>query len=107
MFFEYDKIKLETLSQGVSRKILAHDEKLMTVEVRFEKGSIGEAHSHDEHDQIVYILEGAFEFTLEDKKYVCHKGDSLYIKPHTMHGTICLEAGKLLDIFTPQRKDFL
>lgn len=107
MLFEYDKIDLETLGQGVSRKILAHDEKLMIVEVQFEKGSVGTPHAHEEHDQIIYILGGTFEFTLEDKKHICRKGDSLYIKPHMMHGTICLEAGKLLDIFTPQRKDFL
>lgn len=107
MFFAYNEMKSEVLGQGISRKILAHDEKLMVVEVHFEKASVGTPHVHEEHDQIVYILEGAFEFTLEDKKHICRKGDSLYIKPRTMHGTICLEAGKLLDIFTPQRDDFL
>ncbi len=107
MFFEYNTIKLEDLGKGVSRKILAFDEKLMTAEVHFEKDSIGVPHLHEKHDQISYVLEGVFEFTIEDKKYICHKGDSLYIHPNALHGVVCLEAGRLLDIFAPQRKDFL
>lgn len=107
MFFENNKIKLQQLSQDVSRKILAHDDKLMIVEVYFEKGGIGEPHAHDIHEQVTYILDGVFEFTLGEQKHICHKGDSLYIRPNIMHGAVCLEAGKVLDIFTPQRKDFL
>ncbi len=107
MFFEYEKIQTEDLGQGISRKILAFDEKLMSVEVSFEKGAIGEAHLHDEHDQISYVLDGVFEYTIDSEKFIGRKGDSFYVKPNQMHGAVCLEAGRLLDIFTPQRKDFL
>lgn len=33
--------------------------------------------------------------------------DSLYKQPHIIHGATCLEAGMLLDVFTPHREDFL
>jgi quercetin dioxygenase-like cupin family protein len=34
-------------------------------------------------------------------------GDSTYKQPDIEHGAVCLEAGVLLDIFTPCRQDFL
>ncbi len=107
MLFEYKKIKTEDLGQGISRKILAFDEKLMSVEVSFEKGAIGEPHLHEEHDQISYVLDGVFEYTIDGETFIGRTGDSFYVKPGSMHGAVCVEAGRLLDIFTPQRKDFL
>jgi len=78
----------------------------MTVEVVFETGAIGAMHSHP-HEQCTIVLEGAFEFTVGDQKKVVKKGDSLYKEPNIIHGCVCLEAGKLLDVFTPKREDFL
>jgi quercetin dioxygenase-like cupin family protein len=34
-------------------------------------------------------------------------GDTLAFPPNIPHGTLCLEAGTLLDIFTPMREDFI
>lgn len=61
-FYNKD-IGIEDLGKGVSRKILAYDKNLMTVEVFFEEGAVGEMHSHP-HEQITYVLEGKFEFTI-------------------------------------------
>jgi len=62
-FFHNEDIKLEDLGNGVSRKILAYDGTLMTVEVNFEKGSQGNLHAHI-HEQATYVLEGEFDFTV-------------------------------------------
>ena len=94
------------LGGGVSRKILAQDTEMMAVEVHFEKGAVGAVHSHP-HVQISYVLEGKFEFELDGKKTVIEKGDTYYTKPCAPHGVVCLEAGVLLDVFTPRREDFL
>ena len=34
-------------------------------------------------------------------------GDSLVIGPQVVHGCECIEAGELIDTFTPRRDDFL
>ena len=34
-------------------------------------------------------------------------GDTLAFPANVPHGTLCLEAGNLLDIFTPMREDFV
>ena len=106
LFVKNEDIKLTELGGGVSRKILAYDESLMSVEVRFEKGAVGAMHTHP-HVQISYVLEGKFEATINGETTVIAKGDTYITPPDAPHGVVCLEAGALLDIFTPMRSDFL
>ena len=94
------------LGGGVSRKILSYGEQLMSVEVRFEKGAVGAMHTHP-HVQISYVLEGSFEATIGEETKIIKKGDTYITDPDVPHGVVCLEAGALLDIFTPMRADFL
>jgi quercetin dioxygenase-like cupin family protein len=97
---------LEDLGGGIKRKMLAYHESLMVVEVYFEKGAVGAIHSHP-HEQITYILEGAFEFEIGGKKQIIRAGDTTFKEANVPHGCVCVEAGKLLDIFTPYREDFV
>ncbi len=97
-------IKLEELGNGVSRKILAHDSNMMIVEVNFLKDAIGAVHTH-ENDS--YVLKGSFEVNIEDEKEIIKAGDTFYIKPNAPHGVVAQEDSTILDVFTPQRKDFL
>ena len=106
MFVKNSDVALTNLGGGVSRKILAYDKELMSVEVRFEKGAVGAMHTHP-HVQITYVLEGKFEATIDGETTVISKGDTYVTKPNAPHGVVCLEAGALLDIFTPMREDFL
>ena len=93
-FFKSREIELEDLGQGIKRKICAYNDNLMAVEVFFEEGAVGEMHSHP-HEQITYILDGEFEFTIGDKKKVVKTGDSLIKQSNIKHGAICLKKGKL------------
>ncbi|WP_380055542.1 cupin domain-containing protein [Falsihalocynthiibacter sp. SS001] len=95
-----------TVAPGLSRKVGAHNDNLMVVEVHFEAGTVAPRHHHV-HEQITYVMSGKFEFTVGDETYVVAAGDSLYKQPNIEHGATCLEAGTLLDVFTPHREDFL
>lgn len=105
-FFIGKDIGVETVGEGIKRKVIAYHENLMMVEVFFEKDAVGEMHSHP-HEQVTYVLEGEFEFTIGGKKQIVMAGDSMYKEPQVPHGTICLKKGRLLDVFTPHREDFL
>lgn len=94
------------LGGGVTRRILAAGGKMMAVEVVFKKGAVGAVHTHP-HEQIGYVLKGSFELEIEGKREVIKAGDSYYATPNQPHGVVALEDGILLDIFTPQREDFL
>lgn len=91
---------------GLTRKVAAYNDNVMCVEVHFDKGTVATRHHHP-HEQITYVISGKFEFTVGDDTYMVSAGDSLYKQPDIEHGATCLEAGTLLDIFTPQREDFL
>ena len=106
MFVFNDDVKLTDLGGGVSRKILSYNDSLMSVEVHFEKGAVGAMHTHP-HVQISYVLEGSFEATIGGETKIIKKGDTYITEPDVPHGVVCLEAGTLLDIFTPMRADFL
>lgn len=102
----HEECPLIDLGAGVSRRILAYDSQIMAVEVTFEAGAEGAVHTHP-HTQCSYVLSGCFTYTAGDEVVELRKGDSIVIPPALSHGTVCLERGTLLDIFTPVREDFL
>ena len=106
MFIFHKDTTLEDLGNGVTRRILAHDVKMMAVEVNFAAGAVGPMHNHP-HEQLTYVLSGEFEFTIGEETRVVSAGDTLYKQPGIMHGCVCLQPGTLLDTFTPVREDFL
>ena len=99
-------VALRQLGGGVSRKVLAYNEGLMIVEVQFETGSTGSAHPHP-HLQSTYVKSGRFRFTIDGKDVEVGPGDTIAFPSGILHGTLCLEAGTLIDIFAPMREDFV
>lgn len=107
VFFPDCDLPLEEIEAGkVSRKIRARGGNMMMVEVCFKTGAIGYEHTHV-HEQICYCLEGEFVFTIEGRSTTLKAGDSVYVPPSVVHGATCVAEGRLLDVFTPQRDDFL
>ena len=100
----------DTLAQsggaGVTRRILAYNDGLMCVENTFETGAVGALHSHP-HTQITYVVSGKFTFTIDGITKTVTPGDTMLKTDGVVHGCTCLEAGILLDIFTPMREDFV
>ena len=92
--------------EGVVRRVLAYSKDLMWVENTFEKGAVGSLHHHP-HTQITYVVSGEFEFNIEGEKRIVKAGDTMLKMDGVEHGCVCLEAGILLDIFTPMREDFV
>ncbi len=106
MFAYNHEIAATPCEPGVTRKILCYSDQQMMTEVCFEKGAQGNAHKHP-HEQITYVAAGSFEFTIGDQVQVVSQRDGVYIPPNVMHGVKALEAGTLVDVFTPKRDDFL
>jgi quercetin dioxygenase-like cupin family protein len=106
VFIENADIAWETTAPGMRRKIMAYDESLMIVKVEFETGGIGTLHQHY-HTQITHVEKGVFEVEIGGEKKVLRAGDAFYVPPHVIHGAVCLEAGVLIDTFSPMREDFI
>ena len=99
-------IQWEKVGEGVVRQIMAYDDNLMMVKVKCEKGSVGPLHQHT-HTQSTYVASGRFEVSIGEEKKILQAGDGYYVAPNLPHGCVCLEAGVLIDSFTPMREDFL
>ena len=91
---------------GVRRQILGHGPDLMLVAAEFQKGAVGPLHQHP-HRQVTYVASGVFEVTIDGRKQVLRAGDSFFVLADLIHGAVALEAGTLVDVFTPAREDFL
>jgi unsaturated pyranuronate lyase len=105
-FIENNNIPWEEIEKGIFRKVMAYDEKLMLVKVRFEPGKIGTLHRHH-HSQISQVESGVFEIEIDGRKKMLKQGDAYYVPPDILHGAICIEPGVLIDVFSPMREDFI
>ena len=101
-----DTRAFKELGNGVRRRIRSWGPELMAVEVAFDAGGEGAAHAHP-HSQLTYCLAGSFRFEVDGKPVRLRQGDTLYFPPNVPHGCAALEAGLLLDVFTPAREDFV
>jgi len=102
----HGETSLQDLGGGNTRRVLAWNDQLMAGEVGFAKGTEGAPHTHP-HVQCSYVLSGKFLYTVEGETTELMPGDSIIVPGGLVHGTVCVEAGMLLDIFTPAREDFV
>lgn len=105
-FLYESEMKWQPAGTGACRQVMAYNDDLMMVKVKFETGAVGEPHTHP-HTQATCVASGVFEFTVDGETKTVRAGDGLYMKPGVLHGCKCLEAGVLIDTFAPIREDFL
>ena len=92
--------------EGVTRQVLADHPEMMVVAFRFQENAEGKLHNHP-HIQSTFVKTGRFRFSLDGVETEYGPGDSFVIPSNAVHGCVCLEAGTLVDCFTPRRDDFL
>ena len=105
-FFKKETSPWEEADKGITRQIMGFNTQLMLVKVKFEKGAVGYVHDHF-HSQGSYVASRKFKITIEGKSEVLSAGDGFFVPPNAKHGAECLEAGVLVDVFSPVREDFL
>lgn len=97
------------LKDGVTRKI-AYLNNMLTAIIEFSGNPMTEPekpHSHP-HEQISYVAKGKVMVILGDEKHFLDEGDLFMVPsglPHAIQ-TLTPEV-KLIDTFTPVRRDFL
>jgi len=106
LFMEAGEAPWVELGPGNRRRVLLHTAELMQVEFGFDRGAVGALHSHP-HVQASYVAEGRFEVSIGGEKRVIGAGGSFIVPSGVEHGVVALEAGRLIDCFTPRRADFL
>jgi quercetin dioxygenase-like cupin family protein len=82
-------------------------EQTLTNFVRFAPNTEAPVHVHEE-EQIVIVLDGEFEFSLDGEVRTMRSGDVAVIPPWVPHGARTLDTGCYeVDVFTPPRRSLL
>lgn len=101
---------LKHVFKGVSLDSLAVGEKSMVTKMNYVKGNFADTHCHP-HEQCGYVISGEYRLKaqLQDAPIdvLLHAGDSYAIPGGTPHSFEVLESGEVVDVFTPQREDYL
>jgi quercetin dioxygenase-like cupin family protein len=91
---------------GLTRRVLAYNDKLFLVEHQMVKGWVGAMHSHP-HDQVVYVVRGHLKVNCLGKTFELRTGDTFVVRGGLPHGASAMEDSLIIDVFTPCREDYI
>jgi quercetin dioxygenase-like cupin family protein len=101
-----DQAKESRPESGLTRRVLAYNDKLFLAEHHMVKGWVGAMHSHP-HDQIVYVVRGHLKVDCLGKTFELHTGDTFVVRGGVQHGASAMEESLVIDVFTPCREDYI
>jgi quercetin dioxygenase-like cupin family protein len=73
--------------------------------VKLTKGAFLPEHSHH-HEQVVNVIEGELELTVEGKPYNLKSGKVMILPPNIPHSGRAVTDCRVVDVFHPVRDDF-
>ena len=100
---------MKRVFKGVNLDSLAVGEKSMVTKMNYVKGNYATTHQHP-HEQCGYVISGQYRLIVETEPridVILTAGDSYAIPGNTPHSFEVLEGGEVVDVFTPQREDYL
>ncbi|MEJ2583727.1 MAG: cupin domain-containing protein [Robiginitalea sp.] len=104
MDFSMETLPQRELIPGFKGKFV-HGDAMSLVFWEVDAGATVPEHKH-EHEQIMHVMEGQFEFTLEGKTSTYHPGAIVLIPSFATHSGRALTKCRLMDIFSPARDEY-
>ncbi|QLG46022.1 cupin domain-containing protein [Costertonia aggregata] len=84
---------------------LVHTNNMTLVFWNVEKDAVVPEHHHV-HEQIMHVIEGKFEFTLDGKTRIYGAGDIVPIASNLPHSGKAITPCRLMDVFSPAREEY-
>ncbi len=103
--YQLDAQPIEQISPFVQRQML-HGTQTTFVKWIVKKGGVFPLHHHS-NEQITWITQGRCEVYSQGKEFIMTAGTILVIPPNTPHEFICTEDTIDIDVFSPQRQDWI
>lgn len=97
-------IETKEIMPGYHGKMI-HAETMTLAFWEVEEGATVPEHSH-KHEQIMQVLEGTFEFSLNGFAKLYKPNDLVIIPPFAPHSGKAITPCKLMDIFSPVREEY-
>lgn len=100
---------LKKTFKGVNLDSLAVGEKSMVTKMNYVEGNFATMHTHP-HEQCGYVISGKYRLIIDGPEkidVIMKSGDTYAIPGNTPHSFEVIEGGEVVDVFTPQREDYL
>src|SRR5258705_7580354 len=98
-------VKPVEMVPGLMRRTLSETADAMLVEARAQAGAVVPLHQHV-NQQIVYVVSGRLELTMNGTTHVCQPGDSLGIEANVEHSAYFPVETVQVDCFSPPRAEY-
>jgi len=97
-------IEVREIFPGLRARIV-HSARTSQSWVEIDEGATFPEHKHP-HEQVVNVLEGILELTVNGEVARLEAGDVYVIPPDAPHSGRALTACRVLDVFAPVREDY-
>ncbi|MDF1543943.1 MAG: cupin domain-containing protein [bacterium] len=101
---ELDRLLELQLAPGITARVVT-SQTMTVAHVQLQKDAILAEHKHI-NEQIVNVMEGELELTVQGEAHVLTPGMVLVLPPNVPHSGRALTDVKVVDVFHPVREDF-
>ena len=98
-----EDLKPFELAPGATAKVINSGTKTI-MHAQLKAGASAPEHSHTQ-EQIVNVIEGEIELTVEGEPHHLKPGDTLILPPNVLHLARAITDCHVLDVFCPVRED--
>lgn len=91
---------------GVDFVVLSIGKDTMVTKMLYKLTDNVTPHKHP-NEQSGYVISGKYKLTFEGKEYFLSEGDTYSIPANIEHSLQIIEAGEVVDVFSPIRQDYL
>lgn len=92
------------LAKGIRARAVT-GESLTVTHVSLDRGAILAEHAHP-NEQIVNVISGELELTVEGEKHLLVSGKVMVLPPNVVHSGRAISDVYVIDVFHPVREDF-
>jgi len=91
---------------GIDFEVLAVGKESMVTKMLFKDSDFAPLHKHP-NEQNGYVIYGLYKLTIDTTEFIISNGDAYSIPANVEHSLEVIEAGEIVDVFTPIRIDYL
>jgi len=91
---------------GIDFELLSNGTKSMITKMNYKIGNKVPFHNHP-NEQAGYVISGKIRIQFSGNDQLLIAGDSYVIPENEDHSIEVIEAGEVIDVFTPPREDYI
>src|SRR5690348_3032202 len=104
-FSKLATVPARSIFDGAIQGRYVHVKEMTIGEVTLAPNTVVPMHEHP-HEQLTYLIEGRFQFTVGSETTVLEPGMVALIPGGVTHGGTTLTSCKVVDVFSPIREDY-